>query len=386
MTQKKIEDKSLRMTILVNFIIVIAGIWIFSVTKIQALFLDCFFSIVSLISAIVGMILAGLSRKKTKRHPEGLYFLEPFYAIIESIIIFIVLGQSLFETGVSAYKYFVNGVGEAMNTTSVLPYTISMVILCFGIGYYNKMQNRKMNGISTMLETESKSNFIDGIQSLGIGVAILLLFIVKKDGMFGFLHYTGDFFITLCIVIFSIKEPFEILKQGFNELTGGIVIDENIRKEIGKEKFAINLDIFENASKYFLEKMTEFKEILSDKVNSLNNKDWILSKGSVKTCKADETGKKKRCKVGLKYGLKIELSVDDVDIIWNEFSSFFTKTYVENIERISNNEELGRYEFIAKNTLGDEVRCAIYLANEWNIAQICILGYVSGRYKKTDLE
>ena len=41
---------------------------------------------------------------------------------IESIIIFIVLGQSLFETGVSAYKYFVNGVGEAMNTTSVLPY------------------------------------------------------------------------------------------------------------------------------------------------------------------------------------------------------------------------------------------------------------------------
>ena len=55
---------------------------------------------------------------------------------------------------------------------------------------------------------------------------------------------------------------------------------------------------------------------------------------------------------------------------------------VADIERISNNEELGRYEFIAKNTLGDEVRCAIYLANEWNIAQICILGYVSGRYKK----
>ena len=88
-----------------------------------------------------------------------------------------------------------------------------------------------------------------------------------------------------------------------------------------------NLDIFEDASKYFLEKMTEFKEILSSKVDSLNNKDWILSKGSTKTCKADETGKKKRCKVGLNYGLKIELSVDDVDIIWNEFSSFFTSPY-----------------------------------------------------------
>ncbi|EGN64068.1 hypothetical protein [Fusobacterium animalis] len=145
-----------------------------------------------------------------------------------------------------------------------------------------------------------------------------------------------------------------------------------------------NLDIFENASKYFLEKMTEFKEILSSKVNSLNNKDWIFSKGSTKTCKADETGKKKRCKVGLKYGLKIELSVDDVDIIWNEFSSFFTKTYLASIEKISNNEEIRRYEFIAKSSLGDEVSCAIYLANEWNIPQIGFLGFVAPRYKKSD--
>lgn len=145
-----------------------------------------------------------------------------------------------------------------------------------------------------------------------------------------------------------------------------------------------NLDIFENACKYFLEKMTEFKEILSSKVNSLNNKDWILSKGSVKTCKADETGKKKRCKVGLKYGLKIELSVDDVNIIWNEFSSFFTKTYLVSIERISNNEEIGRYEFFARSSVGDEVSCTIYLANEWNIAQIGLLGFVAPRYKKSD--
>ena len=145
-----------------------------------------------------------------------------------------------------------------------------------------------------------------------------------------------------------------------------------------------NLDIFEDASKYFLGKMTEFKEILSDKVNSLNNKDWVLSKGSVKTCKADETGKKKRCKVGLKYHLKTELSVDDVNIIWNEFSSFFTKTYLVSIERISNNEEIGRYEFFARSSVGDEVSCTIYLANEWNIPQIGLLGFVAPRYKKSD--
>ena len=78
MTQKKIEDKSLKMTIIVNCIVAGGGIWIYNVTKIEALFLDCFFSVVSLVSAIIGMILARISKKKTKGHPGGLYFLEPF--------------------------------------------------------------------------------------------------------------------------------------------------------------------------------------------------------------------------------------------------------------------------------------------------------------------
>lgn len=66
------------------------------------------------------------------------------------------------------------------------------------------------------------------------------------------------------------------------------------------------------------------------------------------------------------------------------FSSFFTKTYLASIERISNNKEIGRYEFFARSSVGDEVSCTIYLANEWNIAQIGLLGFVAPRYKKSD--
>ena len=88
--------------------------------------------------------------------------------------------------------------------------------------------------------------------------------------------------------------------------------------------------------------MTEFKEILSSKVDSLNNQDWILSKGS-------------------------------------------TKTYVENIERISNNEEIARYEFLARSSIGDEIRCTIYLANEWNNStNWSFRNLLSPRYKKND--
>ena len=147
-----------------------------------------------------------------------------------------------------------------------------------------------------------------------------------------------------------------------------------------------NLEIFEKACKYFSDNIFEFKETLPEKIPILKDKECEFDKGSTKVFKADEKGRKKRCKCSIGYRIKIELTEADALIIWDEFNMFFKETYVENIERISNNEELGRYEFIAKNTLGDEIRCSIYLANEWNIAQIFILGYVSGRYKKSDLE
>ena len=145
-----------------------------------------------------------------------------------------------------------------------------------------------------------------------------------------------------------------------------------------------NLEIFENACNYFSDNTVKFKDILTEKVNALKDKEWVFEKGNIKVFKADEKGRKKRCKCSIGYRIKIELTEADAETVWDNFNTFFEKTYTADIERISNNEELGRYEFIAKNTLGDEVICSIYLANEWNIAQICILGYVSGIYKKAD--
>ena len=145
-----------------------------------------------------------------------------------------------------------------------------------------------------------------------------------------------------------------------------------------------NFNIFEQACKYISEKMCEFKDVLNVKISSLEKAEWSYDKGSIKVCKPDESGRKPRCKAGINYCLKVSLSGDEAEIIWNEFSEFFGKTHISDIERVTGNEELGRYEFIAKNSKGDEILCSIYLPNEWNIPQIGLLGFVSSRYKKTD--
>ena len=146
------------------------------------------------------------------------------------------------------------------------------------------------------------------------------------------------------------------------------------------------LDIFEVACKHFLGDFSNFKNLISTQVQSLDGLEWSFEKGSTKVCSADENGFKKRCKVGIKYSLLVELSQIDAETIWTEFSRFWGATTLNQLERVYSNEELGRYQFIANNSIGDELTCNIYLPNEWNIPQLNMLGCISARYRKVDVQ
>ncbi|MEZ7776770.1 hypothetical protein O3890_03625 [Veillonella nakazawae] len=146
------------------------------------------------------------------------------------------------------------------------------------------------------------------------------------------------------------------------------------------------LDTFEVACKHFLEDFSNFKNLISTQIKSLDDLEWSFDKGSTKVCSADEKGLKKRCKVGITYRLQVELSQVDTEIIWSEFSRFWGATTLNQVERVYSNEELGRYQFIANNSIGDEITCNIYLPNEWNIPQLNMLGCVSARYRNVDVK
>ena len=228
MNQKQIESNALVISSIINCIIAFAGIWVYWATDIQALFLDCAFSFVGFLSSILATVISTTSKRKTKSYPNGLHFLEPSYAILKSLLILLLLAVSLIETSKSAYVYFIYGVGSAMNISPVLPYTVIMVILCFGLGSFNRHQNSKINYMSTILTAESKGNFIDGFQSFGIGAAFILLYFIDINGDFGFLWYTGDFFITLVLTAISIKEPITVLSHSMRELTNGTTQNKEI--------------------------------------------------------------------------------------------------------------------------------------------------------------
>ena len=83
------------------------------------------------------------------------------------------------------------------------------------------------------------------------------------------------------------------------------------------------LESFEAASKDLLDTMQGFKDNLSVQFPLLDSDNWQYDKGSIKVCKADESGFKKRCRVGISYNLKVSLLNEDAEQIWLLFKDFF---------------------------------------------------------------
>lgn len=232
MNQKTIERQSLFVSTICNFIIGICGLLVYIITDLNSLLLDGVFSFIGFVSSVAALYISKNSHRRTVNFPNGMYFLEPLYGVLKSIATLMLLVITLLETSATAYAYFVNGEGQPMVTGPVLPYTICMVILCFGLGFYNRRQNQKIGGMSTMIEAESRGNFIDGLISAGVGIAIVALSLVDINSPLGFLYYTGDFFVTLILVIFSIKEPLTILAYSFREFARSTVQNDAIKERV----------------------------------------------------------------------------------------------------------------------------------------------------------
>lgn len=235
MDKKKYEQRALVVGIVCNILMGGAGLWVYYLTGIEALFLDAYFTLLAVFSGIIATLISMKSRYTSKSFPHGYFFLEPLYAIIKSLVTLGLLVFTTINAFNKAWKYFVHGVGEVINYGPVIPYEIIMVFFSMGLVFFYWIENKRTNNTSTMLNAEIKSTLIDGLMSAGIGVGILLMVVFTGGSLgprFNFLLYTGDSFITLLLVGFSIKTPIKVIKSAFIELANGIVTNAEIKATV----------------------------------------------------------------------------------------------------------------------------------------------------------
>lgn len=285
MNFKTIENKALLVSSSINFINALAGVVVYIITGLNALLLDSVFSIIGFIASVLAIYISKNSHKKTEHFPNGMYFLEPLFGVLKSIATLMLLLVAFLESSAVAFAYFAHGEGDIIVTGPALPYTLITGTICFMLAIYNSKTNQKIQKMSTILEAESKANLVDGLISIGIGISILILSVISIDGQLGFLHYTADFFITLILVLLSVKEPLHVLVQSFKEFANSTIQNDHIKHHVDaifnemighrlddldifvhKQGMHISVKVFINT----IENTSLIDELASEKANLIN--------------------------------------------------------------------------------------------------------------------
>lgn len=231
-TAKQTELRAIRVGIGLNLLMGAAGFIVYQVSGVQALLLDSFFTLISVFSGVAAAVISKISARKSNAFPYGLYALEPIYVVLKSLLILFLMLYTTVTVSSKALAYYLDGSGEVMLTGPIVPYGAVMALLCGLLYFFYSRQNRQIYGNSIILQVESKAALIDGMISAGIGIAALLISFIEEGSPLSFLLYTGDFYITLLLVLVSVKEPVLTLKEAFTELASGIVTNEKVRSDV----------------------------------------------------------------------------------------------------------------------------------------------------------
>lgn len=216
-----IETSALKIGVVINVIMAIAGWVAYSVTGSEALFLDGNFSFISSITTVGAIIIIHKKHKRTAVFPYGRYFYESFFTLSKGILILGVIIAAVFQNVIKIIRYFEGESLERLKTGPIVIYMILMVFLCFGLAYLFHSKNKKINFKSSILAVETKASKIDGFMTIAVGIALVLTTFVPDNSKLSFLLYIGDAIIVILMALLLLKTPFDVIKEGFIELGGG---------------------------------------------------------------------------------------------------------------------------------------------------------------------
>ncbi|MFT8312323.1 MAG: cation transporter [Sporolactobacillus sp.] len=232
MNIKAKEQRALLVGTITYSIMGLSSLAVYFITKIEAMFLDASFVLLTVLSTICARLISKYSVKTSDRFPNGLFVLEPIYALVRSLMILFLTVFACINVSQSAWNYFIYGKGKVINVLPIIPYEILAVVLCGFLYFFYMRKNRQLNNVSTMLSAESKTTLLDGTMCAGIGLLAVLLSFIDKNSPLSFLLYTGDFFITITLSLAVVKAPFKVLKLSFIEIANGTIADQALKNKI----------------------------------------------------------------------------------------------------------------------------------------------------------
>ncbi len=228
----QIESSALKIGVIVNLMMAIAGWIAFSLTGSEALLLDGNFSLISSVTTIAAILIIHKKHKRTSVFPYGRYFYESFFTFSKGILILGLIIAALIQNILKIIAFIEGDQLEKLKTGPILIYMALMIFLCFGLAFLYQHKNKKIHFQSSILNVETKASKIDGFMTIAVGIALVLTTFVPESSKLSFLLYIGDSIIVILMCLFLFQTPFEVIKGGFIELAGGSLQDKEAVHEI----------------------------------------------------------------------------------------------------------------------------------------------------------
>lgn len=194
------------------------------------------------------MIAAKISLKLTlgadEKMPFGYDYYETLYITFRSLVLLGIMSMS-FSTAVSKIvTYLTGGNVTELKIGVIMIYTALNIILCFGLAAIHKKNYIKTNKRSEILKAEKTGATIDGMISLGVGAALIVV-TLSKGTILDLIMPIADSIIVIILVLSIVKEPLKLFSISIGELLGRSIGGKRKVKVLAYLKLIINFEKYE---------------------------------------------------------------------------------------------------------------------------------------------
>ncbi|MBY5946847.1 cation transporter [Photobacterium rosenbergii] len=216
-----IESQSIRVGIAANLVMALSGWGVYYLSGSQALLLDGNMSFILFLSSIVALKIATIKAVRSETFPFGLFVTEALYSLVKGLLLLGVIISAFTSNGGKILQYLAGEPIAMIKTGPILYYAVAMVAICWGLSAFYYIQNKKLQGNSSMLAVDQKASLIDGILSASTGAVLVVIGYIQQGSSWDFLLYIGDALLVVVLAISMLGQPVRIIKQAFVELAGG---------------------------------------------------------------------------------------------------------------------------------------------------------------------
>lgn len=225
--QDRIEIRALTVGAVGNLIMAAIAWYTYWLSNSEAILLDGNYSFIIFVGMGVALAVSRIKSRRTETFPLGHFFYEALYSFVKGLMILGLIIMAAITSIVRIVSYVSGDVEKIpmLNPDPILYYAIAMTVICLLLSAFYGLSNRSIGGQSTLLKTDAKASFVDGVMSAGIAVGVLFLRNAPSGGEAGFVPYLADSIITLVLCAALIHKPLEIIRESIIELALGVLQD-----------------------------------------------------------------------------------------------------------------------------------------------------------------